>query len=348
MKRFVFVMLVAGIALLAAVVSQTDLHEVARRLEQLGWLGALAVLAIYVLGFFVLSASWLVTLPSARLTAAWLYRLWKVLMVGSALDTVTPLAGLGGEPVKAALLKRLYGVDYREGAASLVLIRTTDLVAQVVFISIGFILMYGQETLAPGYRWAAAVGLVLLGLAIFLFFLVQRRRAFSWLRQKLQSGWIWRRLGGRGTQVLDALRDVEDRLVGFYAGERLRFIASVCFAFVDWTFSALATYVAIRWLGVPISFGDAIVIESFVILVRSAFFFVPGDLGTQDAAQVLICSAVTGSAPLGLALAALRRIRDILFIGWGLAIGSYYSLGARGLLDAVVEEERVHSADETG
>ncbi len=40
-------------------------------------------------------------------------------------------------------------------------------------------------------------------------------------------------------------------------------------------------------------FADAIVIEAFVTLVRSTFFFVPGDLGTQDGAQVLICSAIS-------------------------------------------------------
>ena len=153
-------MLVAGIALLAFVVSQTDLREAWARLLELGWLGALGVLLIYVAGFVVLTASWLVTLPSAQPTPRWLYRLWKVLMVGSALDTVTPLAGLGGEPVKAGLLKRQYGVDYREGAASLVLIRMTDLVAQILFISIGFGLMFGEELLPPAYRWAAAGGLV--------------------------------------------------------------------------------------------------------------------------------------------------------------------------------------------
>ncbi|MED5262394.1 MAG: flippase-like domain-containing protein [Myxococcota bacterium] len=348
MKRFVSFMLVAGLALLVVVVSQTDLQEAWARLEQLGWTGAISVLAIYVAGFVLLTASWLVTLPSARVTPRWLYRLWKILMVGSALDTVTPLAGLGGEPVKAALLKRQYGVDYREGATSLVLIRMTDLVAQIVFISIGFVLMFDEEKLAPGYRWVAAGGLVAFALAILLFFLVQRRRAFSWLRERVRGGWIERRLGARGARVLDALRDVEDRLVGFYAGERLRFVASASFAFMDWVLSALATLVAIRLLGVPISLGDAMIIESFVVLVRSAFFFVPGDLGTQDAAQVLICGAVTGSPPVGLALAALRRVRDILFIGWGLAIGSHYSLGTRALLEAAALEEQARVTEGPG
>ena len=345
MKRFMAVMLLVGVALLAVVIAQTDLGEARERLVQLGWGGAIGVLVIYVVGFVILTASWLVTLPSARPTPAWLYRLWKVLMVGSALDSVTPLAGLGGEPVKAALLKRQYGVDYREGAASLVLIRMTDLVAQTLFISIGFLLMFREDLLPVAYRWAAAGGLVLFGVVVLLFFLVQRRRAFSWLRRRLAGDWFQRRVGSRGVEALDALREVEDRLVSFYTKKRGRFVASVAFAFIDWMSSALATFVAIRLLGIPIDFGDAIVIESFVVLVRSAFFFVPGDIGTQDAAQVLICSAVTGSAPVGLALAALRRVRDILFIGWGLGIGSYYSLSRPMLLEAAARAQDAHAME---
>ena len=82
------------------------------------------------------------------------------------------------------------------------------------------------------------------------------------------------------------------------------------------------------------SFFDAMVIESFVILVRSTLFFVPADLGTQEGAQVLICGAITGSPALGLALAAIRRARDLLWIAWGLGIGSRYLLSREALLDA--------------
>ena len=119
----------------------------------------------------------------------------------------------------------------------------------------------------------------------------------------------------------------------FYSTERRRFALSVLGAFGDWCSGALAVYIAMHLLGHPVSAADALVIEAFVMLVRSTFFFVPGDLGTQEAAHVLICTAVTGSPALGLALAAVRRARDLLWIAWGLAIGWRYSLvGAGGRL----------------
>jgi uncharacterized protein (TIRG00374 family) len=332
-KQFVVAMLVVGIALLGVILYQTDLSEAWERLVQIGWGGVAWVMVAYFVGFLFLTAAWQVTLPTARASARWLYRLWKVLMVGAALDVVTPLAGLGGEPVKAALLKKHYGIQYREGAASLVLARMTDLIAQVIFIATGFALMFRADLVPSGYRMAAAAGLGLFTVAIVLFFLVQRGRAFSWLRAHLEGGWLGRRLGDRAVGALDGLRDVEDRLVGFYSAERLRFGLSVGFALGDWMCETTATYIAVNLLGFPIDFFDAMVIESFVILVRSTLFFVPADLGTQEGAQVLICGAITGSPALGLALAAIRRARDLLWIAWGLGIGSRYLLSRQALLE---------------
>ncbi|MFA9564110.1 MAG: hypothetical protein ACERLM_05335, partial [Acidimicrobiales bacterium] len=43
----------------------------------------------------------------------------------------------------------------------------------------------------------------------------------------------------------------------------------------EWMSGVFATYVAVNLLGYPITFVEALVIDSFVALVRSVFFFVP-------------------------------------------------------------------------
>ena len=65
-------------------------------------------------------------------------------------------------------------------------------------------------------------------------------------------------------------------------------------------------------------------IEGFLALVRTMLFFVPADVGTQEGSLVLICGAITGSPATGLALATIRRFRDLLLVVSGLAVGSHY------------------------
>jgi uncharacterized protein (TIRG00374 family) len=325
LKRLMLFMLLAGTALLAFVVSQTDLGEVWQQLRDVGPAGVVALFGIFLASHAALAASWMLTLPEAQPGPRWLFRLWRVLMVGSAIESVTPLGSLGGDPVKAILLKRHYGIRYTHASASLVLHRMSDLFAQILFIAIGLALLYRTGVLPPAYRIAAGAGLAVFALAIAAFLLAQTQRGFSRMRGWLERGRLGRRLGQRAVSALDGVRQVEDRLVSFYRARRGRLALAVLLAFGEWTGNALAVWLAVNLLGHPIGLTDALVIEAFLALVRSMFFFVPGDVGTQEAAQVLICGAVTGSPETGLALAALRRARDLSWILWGLFIGGSYS-----------------------
>lgn len=326
MKRFVAAMLVLGVVLLGIVLARTDLAEVGRNLARLGPGAVAGILVAFLLGHVALAASWLLTLPQAPLTPRWLYRLWKVLMVGSALEAVTPFASLGGEPVKAILLKRHYGIRYTAGAASLVLTRMTDLFAQVAFIGVGLALLLQAGHLPLAYRWSSVAGMAVLLLMVAGFLLVQTERGFSRLRAWLERGWLGERLSARAVAALDAAHEVEDELVDFYEVQRGRVAVSSLAALLEWIGNTVAVWIAVNAFGSPIGLDDALVIEAFMALIRTVFFFVPGDLGTQEASQVMICGAITGSPEAGLALATVRRARDLLWIAWGLGIGGGYSL----------------------
>ncbi len=327
MRAFMLVMLMLGTALLGVILYRTDLGEVWERLQLLGTGGLLLVLAIYLAGTVAMSMSWLLTLEPARKSPGWLWRLWRVWLVGNALEYTTPFGSLGGEPAKVILLKRHYDLRVRDVTSSLVLTRMTDLIAQLFFIAAGFTLMVRQELLPVGYRVAAVTGLAVLATGATFFFLAQQKRMLgrvrAWLERSRIRGWLG---GKRAVEALDAFHDIDDRLVAFYSGERPRFWLSTGSALLEWTAGATAAWVAVNALGHPISFVDALMIEAFLALVRTMLFFVPGDVGTQEGSLVLICGAITGSPATGLALATIRRFRDLLLVGSGLAIGSHYHL----------------------
>jgi uncharacterized protein (TIRG00374 family) len=327
MRWFMLAMAVLGAALLVVIIQRTDMTEVWALLARVGWAGSCLILALYLGGFFIEAAAWLVTLTAAPLTASWVYRLWKLLMVGTAFEYTVPAGGLGGEPVKAILLKQSYGIAYPDSAVSLVLQKTTDVTGQLVFIAAGLAFITGADVLTPRYQTLAASGLLLLTTGVILFFLAQRHQGASRLGRALERGL----LKGTGAAVyvrsaLDALVDVERRLIRFYRESPDRFAGSVGLNLLNWFSNGLVVWAALYFLGRPSPLSDAIIIEAFVILVRSSLFFVPGYIGTQEAAYVLICGSITGSAEIGLALATIRRARDLLWIAWGLLIASTYSL----------------------
>ncbi len=173
MRVLKVIYLLLGLGLLALVIAEIDIAEVAAQVSRIG-LGFLVILAIYLVAFAIDTVTWQMTLPSIPLNALWAYRAWKVRMVGEAFNMVMPGGGMGGEPLKAVLLKKHYGVGFREGAASLILAKTINMIALVAFLVVGFALTIGGGSLPASYETVAAAGLAGLSVAVALFFIIQR------------------------------------------------------------------------------------------------------------------------------------------------------------------------------
>ena len=321
MKYLKSLYVLIGLALLIAVVSEIDVGQVWGIASEIGW-GLVVVLGLYFAAFALDSFTWQMTLVSVPLDGRWLYRAWKVRMVGEVFNSLVPAAGMGGEPVKAVLLKKYYGVGYRQATASLILAKTINTIALVIFLTVGFALMLSSALVPPPYQVVTGLGLLALAVGIFLFFVVQRLKVSS-----AAGGWISRwRLAGRIEGVMHHIRDMDERLVHFYTRHRGRFAVAVGLALVNWMIGVLEIYYTMIFLGHPISLVEAWIVEAAAQLVRAGTFFIPAHIGAQEGAFLLTYSALTGSPELGVAVALVRRFRETLWLLWGVALGAMFTL----------------------
>jgi glycosyltransferase 2 family protein len=306
----------AGLGLLAAVLLTTDLTEVGTYLSKVG-IGVVLMIAAYKLAFLLDAWAWLMTMRSLPNRVIWIVRFWMVRMVGEAVNNATPLAGMGGEPVKAAILNRAYGIGYGDSFASIVLARTTFLIGLIPFLLIGFGLLLLEPGVDESFKWFAGVGLVGLSAGICALFAIQRLRLTS------RSGGLLAGVFARpGLQkVFKQVEQFEDRLVDFYTAAPGRFAATSVLSFINWALGAVEVWIAFYLLGAPVTFAEAWIIEAVVQLVRVAVFFVPLSLGTQEGAFTLVVGALTGNPALGVAAAVLRRFRELVVLSAGLLMG---------------------------
>lgn len=315
--------LILGLALLSLLVRDMDGDEILRHVQQVGSSGIGLVIALYAVTFLADVAGWQLTFKTIPLNLRWLQRLYIVRMTGEALNNVTPLGAMGGEPVKAMLLKSRYGVSYRESGASLILAKTAILIALVFFLALGFLVLMTSEHIQSSYKAVAGIGLAGFGTTITLFFLVQRFRLSSWLGRLAGGSALSHRLEA----ALGVIHEVEDRLVSFYTERRARFAGALALALISWLLGVVEVYVLMQFLGHPISFIDSWVIEAMAQLVRAGTSFIPASIGAQEGAIVLACSAITGDPTLGFALSVIRRVREIVWIIGGLGLWWLYSFG---------------------
>lgn len=315
----------AGLALFALLLARANLDELGRYLVRVGALGFAAVLAVHALSFLGDVVLWQLAFPPAPATRGRRVTWYRVRLVGEAWNNALPLASVGGEPLKAKLLKDLFGLDYTASGAAFVIAKTANLVALVVFLAVGFVCMLGDPRFDRAYQITAALGLAAFAAGCWAVWLAQQGRLARALDRVLPPS-----LHGapRVVRAVAALEDFDAALVAGYRASPRRTRAIFALAFLTWVAGVFEIQIILAAAGRPVAFVDAWMIEAAAQLVRAAAFFVPSGLGVVDGSFVLVTGFVTGSTPLGYVVAVVRRARDLAWIGLGFAAG--LRLGGRG------------------
>ncbi len=320
-----------GVALLFYVFSETDLTLLWANLIATGY-GIFFVLAIYGTAFWIDTIAWQFTLPSTRFS--WIYNLCKVRMVGAAFGKMLPFSAFGGAPVKGYLLKKHYGIGYREGAASIILVESTHMLSMVFFMASGVFLISFSSDFPNNYYAFSKISLALLSVGILGFYLIQRYRLTSFVGR-----WLSKRSVGRKLEkFIYHMQEFDERLVQFYTRKRPLFFGAMGLNLLNWYLGAFEIYIILYFLGHPISIAESIILETFVEIVRAGTFFIPATLGSQEAAFLLSTSAITGEPTLGVATALIRRVREIVWLILGFALGWKYSKSPSELVQAAQKE----------
>ena len=311
-----------GIVLLALVIANTDLSQLWIEVAAVGTGGMLAVMFVYALYFGADAISWQLALPAVPINLTWARRTFVVRMIGEAYNNITPTASLGGEPIKAWLLKVNWQIALRDSGASLVIAKTTSMFTLVVFVGVGLLLSMGHDAIDASHKGVAAAGFAFIVFSAIVFFLMQRLRLSTFVARKLGETRFGQKLAGG----IAAAEDIDRQFEHFYSTHRWRLSGSLIFAMCNWVFGVVEVWLILQLIGYPLSFQEVWMIECMVQLVRTLTFFIPAGLGTQEGAFFIGVGALTGVATAGVATAVIRRARDLIWISASLMLASLYKV----------------------
>jgi len=322
------ILLLVGLLTFAGLVWHIGPANILDAVSNLG-IAALAVILLPSLLMYLLEAyGWRLTLRS-HAAAVSFGRLLAVRTAGEVVNMTTPTAYVGGEPLKAYLLKP-YGVPMIEALASVITAKTTMTIAQVLFILLGIGLAFGlvgassaEESNAQILAALVGVGLLLFGIALFV--MVQRIGLGLGLLNVLR--WCRIRIPFLEARE-DKLRELDRTILDFYTRDRRAFLLSIGFFFCGWMAEALEVYVILHYLGgPPVGPLAAIAIGALSVFIKGGTFFIPGSLGAQEGGNLLVLVAFGYSELAGITFALLRRVRELVWIAIGL--GCLAALGGR-------------------
>jgi glycosyltransferase 2 family protein len=308
--------LIFGLLLFIWALRKVDLAQVGDLLLTMGP-GLVAVILAYGLVAWFDALSWKYAFKPDEAETIHPFALWRIRTIGETFNVITPLGTMGGEPVKAHLLKEKYGLSYKQGAASQVVARTTLTVSLTLFMIPGIVFLFMDNGISETFKASSLTGLITFSVLIFLFLLFQITGTLSRLAQGFN------RLFPTKTPrpSLEHLVALCGMMSGYYRQHRGLFLKSVTFAFLGWVAGVLELYLTLYFLGIPVGFKELWIIESLLQLIRAGSFFIPLSLGAQEGGLIVIFTSMGMAGPLGLAVSFVRRIRELVWIALGLLLG---------------------------
>ncbi len=297
MKRFTILTLLVGLAAVTALVVWQGTTEIAKTLAELGF-GVLLLLPVFALYLIISVFANRYLFPPHQMPAV--VPLFNALWIGGAVNTLLPVAQLGGEAVKARVL-HYYGTP-GPIAASVALADTTVSALSLAlwgFIGVGALFYLGVElTVSLGIL----TGVALFAAGVVTFFILQLIGGVGFLARSV-SGISESKSWGI---VIDNIKDVDTAVRTIYRDPG-RLGLSIFIKLMARFTLALQIWVAAYLMGHPIGLVEALMFRSLIATVRGAAFFIPQGLGVQEAAFIALGGLV--GVPPGIALSISLAVR---------------------------------------
>ncbi len=280
-----------------------------------GW-GGFALLILYgVATIMLLGIAWFTLVPPYSWSSAVTF-CWSRAARDSA-GEVLPFSQIGGLVIgaRAAILR---GVATGTVFGSTVVDVTIEMIAQIGFIVLG-LTIFAVHLRAPAMDTTivktALVGLLVAIVLIGAFFMFQRRGLA-----------LLERIAQRFLPSAAASAAAIDEAVSRIHGDPPRMLIAFALHFLGWLASAFGLWLALALINAPLSFADAIAVESILCAARSAAVFVPAAIGVQEAGYAVLMPLFGLPPETGVAVSLLKRAREIaigapVLLSWQMAEG---------------------------
>jgi len=316
-------LLLVGLGAFAALVALSGPREIWESARRLPFWALFLLLGVELLGLTFWAGSWATLLWGAGIRAP-LRTVWAAALAGYAVSYITPVAYLGGEPVRGWVVARRTGAAPAAVAGTLVWDRVIAGLVLLGFALVGAGLVL--PLLPPQERLWALIGLGGLGLAVLLGAL---SFALGWHWLSRLVAFLGKRRS-RLTSFAQKIQEMEKTMHQLFRGHRgalgaallLQLLSFLCHYFRPFFYFGLAQG---RWL----SFREMGVYFNLNAFLSLFLWLTPAGVGTAEGGRVGILGLLGIAAPAALAFSLIYRFLELVLVGLGFAVMSWYGVGTQ-------------------
>jgi hypothetical protein len=302
-----------GAALFAVLVNHIGLAALAAGLADLGWL-LVPIVALHAAVYALNAGAWSVILAGESGRPPF-WRTYALAVSGFALNFLTPVVAVGGEPYRAAVLAPTFGV--RRAAGAVLVYKMVNAASSVVLWSAALIV---AALLAPRYAPGFLAGLAVT-IALAAVLLAAFRAGGLVAALDLFGRWPGlRRLAALLEPRRAVLAALDTQVREFYHGDRRRFALAVGLDVAARAVAAVELVLVGVGIGVHVDYAHAAALWGLTALGLNLMFFVPFELGSREGSFYLAFSLLGFDTRVGVFAGVVSRLRELAWIAVGLVL----------------------------
>ena len=306
---------VCGFIAFVLMVRAIGLEAIAVDLRRMG-LWFLAIIALWGIAYLFNTGAWYFILNGGRKVG--FGRIFQVCVSGFALNNLTPLVGMGGEPYRAMVLKERLGTG--DSLSAVVLYWMLHFLSSFVFWVLVIPVVTVTLLFSVDIRMIFAVTFVFSLAGVWFMMLRHRNGMFHKLYGLTQKSAALRRLTEKFAVTENSILLVDNRIKALYNKRRKDFYLSLLFEVVARILVSLEFVFVLTAIGIHITPLEALYLSAGYYLFVDAFFFIPLQLGAREGGLYLLTGAIGIAPAVGVFMALVMRIRELFWTLVGLLL----------------------------
>ena len=320
--RYRNIFLLIGVVAIVIMLLTFDMSwtDVLRHIRRAGiWLPL--VILLWVPIYMLNACSWRIIINDGEADHIGFWRILKYTISGYALNYVTPVGLLGGEPYRIMELTPYVGKA--KAASSVILYAMMHIFSHFWFWLFGivvFVVRYGSE-MSWGMAFLMSLVLVFCLLAIY-FFLKGYRHGLAMKTLLILSRipFIGHRIGAFAERHEEGLNKVDQQIAALHSQRRRTFYESLGLEFVARLVGCFELQFILFIFTPDVSYWDCLLMQAFISLFANLFFFIPMQMGTREGGLALVTDGMHMHGGYGLLAGLITRIRELFWTAAGLLL----------------------------
>ncbi len=316
------IFLIIGVTAIAVMLISFDMswHQVWNDIRRAGfWLPA--VIALWVPIYMMNAWSWQLIINDGTTRKMGYWRTLKYTITGYALNNVTPVGLLGGEPYRIMELSPFVG--RAKAASSVILYAMMHIFSHFcfwLFSIVLFLAMYSRSI-----NWETGIVLLLATLFCllgFYFFLKGYRNGLAMRVLQFFGRWplIGHHIRRLAERHAEGIRKVDQQIADLHAQRRSTFHSSLFLEFLARMVGCFEIQFILFIFTPDISYWDCVLIQAFMSLFANLFFFMPMQMGSKEGGLAIAMSGMHMASGYGVLTGLITRIRELFWIAVGLLL----------------------------